>query len=856
MFFLTTIIYTTEEIPRGKVKKKQNNFKDKKTSPQELLSGGGLSRIAVLKARENEGFNILPSMMPKSIYTIILSIIKEPMLYLLIGCSLAYFIIGDLQEAVTLLLFLLFIMFISISQVAKAERALEELKNLSSPRAIVLRGGVKQRISAKELVTDDIIYINEGDRIPADAELLSYQSITLDESLFTGESLAIRKQIGEKLISGTTVTQGQGIAIVTAIGLQSEIAKIGKSIESTISLPTKLEYETRTLVKKVAWIASLICIMVGVFYTLLNNNWISGALVGLSLAMAILPNELPAVLTIFMALGAWRLAHKRVLTRKLSALENLGSITVLCVDKTGTLTLNQMSIQQIYSNGKSIDLNQHASNSLPEEFHETLEYGILASRKNPFDSMEIAFISAGEQYLKSTEHLHSTWEIEKEYPLTNKLLSVTYAWKSSDSGKFSIGAKGAPEAIIDLCHMPIEEAERIKKIAEEMANTGLRVLGIAKSFASSPLLPKEQHDYDFKFIGFTGIADPVRSDVPAAIAECYQAGIRIVIITGDHPATAKNIAAKIGLHNPQNIITGGLLEAMSEEELKNKINEINIFSRVSPYQKLRIVECLKSNGEIVAMTGDGVNDAPALKSSHIGIAMGKRGTDVARESSDIVLLEDDFASIVEAIRQGRRIYLNIKNAMEYLFAIHIPIMGISIIPVFLNMPLVLLPAHIAFLHLIIEPASSVAFEVDLASANIMNKPPRNPQHPLFDNELWIKSFLKGTSILLALVGVFVLSFKKGLGEREMRTLVFMTLIISNITLIILRKNSQKNNQNIIVKWLTFISIFMLLLVIYVPYFREIFHFSILNTIDIGICLIIGIASVAWVKLLPRINLKK
>ena len=835
------------------MEKKQREIKNKKINPQALLKGGGLSRIAVLKARESEGFNTLPSMKPKNMYTIMLSIIKEPMLYLLIGCSLAYFTIGDFQEAVTLFIFLLIIVLISISQVAKAERALEELKKFSSPRALVLRSGVKQRISAIELVTNDIIYINEGDRTPADAELLSSQHITFDESLFTGESLAVLKKNGDKLISGSTVTQGQGIAIVTSIGVQSEIAKIGKSIESSISAPTKLEFETRTLVKKIAWVAIILCILVAVVHTLLNNNWVAGTLVGLSLAMAILPNELPAVLTIFMALGAWRLAHKRVLTRKLSALENLGSTTVLCVDKTGTITLNQMSIQQIYSNGKIIDLSESTIDSLPEEFHEIIEYGILASKKNPFDPMDLAFISIGEQFLKSTEHLHAKWELEKEYPLSNQLLSVSYAWKSSAEDSFSVGAKGAPEAIIDLCHMPIEQAEYLKKIAEQMANSGLRVLGVAKSKTSDIPLPKEQHDYNFTFLGFTGIADPIRSDVPSAISECYRAGIRLVIITGDHPATAKSVASKIGLMNPQNIITGDMLERLSDEELKSQIKDINIFSRVSPFQKLRIVECLKSNGEIVAMTGDGVNDAPALKSSHIGISMGKRGTDVARESSDIVLLEDDFASIVEAIRQGRRIYVNIKNAMEYLFAIHIPIAGISMIPVFFNMPLVLLPAHIAFLHLIIEPASSIAFESDHASVNIMNNPPRNPKSPLFDNRLWILSFLKGISILLAIVAVFVISLKKGLGENEMRALVFMTLIISNITLIILRKNRQKHKSNHVVKWLTLTSIIMLFLVLYIPNLRELFHFSILHPLDVVICLIIGFISVAWTEFLPKLE---
>lgn len=824
-------------------------------SEKELLEGGGLSQVFVIKRQEDEGLNVLPSMKPKKLYFIVYGVVKEPMVYLLIACSLAYFFIGDSNEAIMLLTFLILIVVITISQEAKAERALEALKNLSSPRVMVLRNGNKQKISSKELVREDIIFINEGDRVAADAKLLSSAFIASDESLLSGESVPVEKVINDKIFAGTAIVRGQGVALVTEIGINSEIAKIGISIEKSVDLPTRLELQTRDLVKRVAWIAAILCVLVAIIYATINHNWPAGSLVGLSLAMAILPNELPAVLTIFMALGAWRLSHRRVLTRKLSALENLGSATVLCVDKTGTLTLNQMSIQQIYSEGKLIDVSEPNQKFLPEEFHEVLEYGILASCKNAYDPMDIAFISAGDNFLKDTEHLHSNWKLEKEYPMSSELLSITHAWKPVSSGGFVVGAKGSPEAIIDLCHMTNVEAQEANKIVDQMAKSGFRVLGIAKSFSLSSPLPNKQHDFNFTFVGLVGIADPVRSDVSSSLAECYRAGIRVVIITGDHPVTARSIAQKIGLKKPENIITGETLDKMSEIELTRQIKEINIFSRVSPFQKLRIVDCLKAAGEIVAMTGDGVNDAPALKSSHIAIAMGKRGTDVAREASDIVLLEDDFASIVEAIRLGRRVYINLKSALVYLFAVHIPIVGMSVIPVFFNLPLVLLPAHIAFLHLIIEPASSIAFEVEPASKSIMDDPPRDPKEPLFDKQLWLPSFLKGISVFMALLGVFMIALKRAQGEQDARALVFTTLIISNITLIFLRRNRQKNVPNNVVKWLTFATIILLALVLYEPSLRKLFHFSFLHPLDIFICLVIGILSVAWTELPFVSNLK-
>lgn len=829
---------------------------------KQLISGGGLSLSLVEERLEKEGSNELPSNKPKKIYSFIFDVLKEPMVYLLLCCGIIYFFLGDMQEAIMLLGFLILIIAITIIQEAKAGRALELLRELSSPRAQVFRNGQKSRISGKQVVREDILFLNEGDRVPADAIVISQSDLGVDESMLTGESIPVKKETGDEIFAGTMIVRGSATTCVYAIGAHTQIGKIGSSLKANESISTRLESQTNQLVKRLAWMAFSLCILVTLVYSINQHNWIQGSLIGLSLGMAILPNELPAILAIFFAMGAWRLSKREVLTRKISAVENLGSITVLCVDKTGTLTLNQMAVEKIYSDGQYIDLTDPTIQFLPEEFHETLEFGILASRKDPFDPMELAFTNAGMKYLKGTEHLHSDWNLEKEYPLSPELLSITHAWKPVIGGGFVIGAKGAPEAIIDLCHMNEGDALKTSQIATEMASKGLRILAIAKSRLMSGELPLKQHDFEFTFIGIIAIADPIRSGVPNSIADCHSAGIRVIMITGDYPTTASSIAKKIGLKNPDQVVTGPQMETLTDPELVELTRKISVFSRVMPGQKLRLVESLKKAGEIVAMTGDGVNDAPALKNSDVGIAMGKRGTDVARESADIVLLDDDFSSIVEAIKTGRRVYMNIKNALVYLFAIHIPIAGMSVLPVLLGLPLVLLPAHIAFLHLIIEPASSIAFEVEPATSDIMKKKPRLKGEPLFNNDIWQASLLRGCTLWLALAFVYFISLWRGQGAADARTLVFSTLILSNTLLIFLSRSSKiplkikfSTKPNFVVKWLMIASVVMLGMVLYIPGVRQIFRFSFLHPMDIALCLLISLACSAVSELVLKIKNK-
>jgi len=717
---------------------------------KKLLAQGGLTATEVQKRKLIYGHNELHSQRPKKLYAYLLDLFKDPMVYLLFICGGIYFFLGDHSEALMLLTFLFLIIGITIFQEKKTGNAIEALKSISNPRALVFRDGEKKRIAGIDIVPGDLVYLNEGDYIPADSYLLNAINVEVNESILTGESTPVIKKPSDQLFSGTTIVKGHALACVHSIGQNTEIGKIGKIIKEDGDNLSRLEIETHHLVKKISIIAIALCLFVTVFYSLNNHDWIKGALIGISLAMAILPNELPAVLTIYFAIAAWRLSKYKVLTRKVSSIENLGSITVLCVDKTGTLTMNQMAIQRIYSHDEVLDLSDHIESTLPEIFHEVLEYGILASRKDPFDPMEIAFTVAGNRYLKNTEHLHHDWDLEKEYPLTPEQLSVTHAWNTHQGKGLAIGVKGSPEAIIDLCHMGESDKKKIQDMADNMASNGLRILGVAKSYLADEKLPPIQHDFVFEFLGLVGIADPIRPGIKESINECKNAGIRVIMLTGDHPVTAKSIAKKIGLLDPDKVITGVDLENIPDFELSELIKKVSVFSRIMPDQKLRLVEILKKNNEIVAMTGDGVNDAPALRSAHIGIAMGERGTDVARESSDIVLLNDDFSSIIESIRCGRRVYINIKNALIYLFSIHIPIAGMSVLPVVFGTPLVLLPAHIAFLHLIIEPVSSIAYEGEEQSYDAMKLAPRLPSDSLFSFDLWYVSSITGIILFMTL----------------------------------------------------------------------------------------------------------
>lgn len=833
------------------------------------VAASGLTDQEASARLRSEGANELPSAKPRGLLALTWEVIREPMLLLLVGAGAIYLVIGELKDSLVLLASIFVVLGISLYQQRKTERALEALRDLSSPRALVIRNGKEKRIAGREVVRGDIVVLQEGDRVAADARVLSTVSLSVDESLLTGESVPVRKstrtaghvetppanQESSSVFSGTMVVQGHGVAEVTATGTRTELGKIGKSLVALRPEQSKLQLEVSRVVKIMAILGLSVCVLVAVIYGLTRSNWLNGLLVGITMAMSLLPEEFPVVLTVFLALGAWRISRKNVLTRAPAAIEALGAATVLCVDKTGTLTQNQMAVRKLVADGQSYVVDRTSESNLPERLHELVEIGILASQRKPFDPMDLAFKQLGESYLLNTDHLHRDWALLREYPLSPRLLAVSRVWQAPDSSSRIVAAKGAPMAIAELCHLSAAELETMKNTAEQMAEEGLRILAVARAETQKEELPDDPHLFSFHLVGLVGLADPIRPEVPGAIRECHMAGIRVVMITGDFAGTARSIARQAHLNESERVLTGTELERMTDTELQSAVRTVNVFARVVPQQKLRLVEALKANGEVVAMTGDGVNDAPALKSAHIGIAMGGRGTDVAREAAELVLLDDAFSSIVAAIRLGRRVFDNLKKAMSYVLAIHVPIAGLALIPVLFKWPLVLLPIHIVFLELIIDPACSVAFEAEAEEANVMRRPPRNPQLPLFDHRTLLLGFMQGASVLVIALGVFIIAHLRGEPETNTRALTFTTLIIANLALILANRSWTRpivatlRSPNPALWWVIGGALAILAIVLYVPFARDLFRFSRLHNVDVVICGAAGVFSVMWFEAL-------
>ena len=643
----------------------------------DLAALDGLTSAEAARRLDADGPNELPDARRPGFWRSLAEVAREPMTALLLGCGAIYAVLGDRQEALMLLGFVVVIVVITVYQERRTERAVEALRDLASPRARVIRDGKQTRIAGREVVRGDVMLLSEGDRVPADGTVLSTSSCHVDESLLTGEAAAVRKAEWDGMTradrpggddlpfvyAGTLVVQGAAAARVTATGALTEMGRIGRMLGATPVEETALQRETKALVWKLAIVAGALSVMVAVVYGLTRHSWLDGILAGLTLAMAILPNEFPVVVTVFLALGAWRLSKRRVLTRRIPAVEALGAVTVLCVDKTGTLTENRMAVSRIDVDGESFDVARLGSEPLPEPFHAAVEYAILASRRDPFDPMEVAFKQLGETELAGTEHLHPDWILMREYPLTRDRLAVIQIWQPG-AGEQVVACKGAPEAVARLCRLDEPRARALTQAASRMAAHGLRVLAIARGRLARGETPSEDPAaLALEPVGWVGLSDPVRPTVPPAVAECYAAGIRVVMLSGDLPATARSVALAAGLDAAGAVVTGAELEAMGESTLRRRIATVNVFARILPEQKLRIVEALKAGGDRVAMTGDGVNDAPALKRADIGIAMGGRGTDVAREAAALVLLDDDFASLELAVRTGRRIFDNLQKAL-------------------------------------------------------------------------------------------------------------------------------------------------------------------------------------------------
>ncbi len=861
-----------------------------KTGPAlDIAQLKGLSEEEAQRRLRAIGRNELPAARRHSFWKLAFGVLGEPMTLLLLASGGIYLLLGDRQDALILLSFVAVLLALTLFQQEKAERSLDALRNLTSPRASVIRDGKQRRIPGGEVVPGDLVILSEGDRVAADGVLIDAISLMIDESLLSGESVSVRKSVrgnqggeteseafspgGDDLpfvFSGTLVVRGQGIFEVKATGVQTEIGRIGKQLQSVTGEKTFLQRETRKLVIGFSLTALCLCLILIIVYGLTRGHWLEAILAGLTFTMAMIPEEFPVILMVFMALGAWRLAKQHVLTRRIPAIETLGAATVLCVDKTGTLTQNRMRVQQIAARNQCFE--PAANNAaLPEVFHEIIEFSILASQRDPFDPMEIAFRELGEHYLANTEHLHANWELVQEYPLTQELLAMSRVWRpvgppengqrEAEREEYVIAAKGAPEAILDLCHVEPAVFESQMSIVQRMAAEGLRVLGVARADftpqPSPPLLPEIQHDFVFQFLGFVGLSDPIREDAAEAVRQCHTAGIRIVMITGDYPQTAQSIARQVGFPNADRVVSGAELAAMTDDALQETIRSVSIFARVVPEQKLRLINALKANGEIVAMAGDGVNDAPALKAAHIGLAMGARGTDVAREAAAMVLTTDDFSAMVQAVEMGRRIFDNLRKAISYILAIHIPIAGMSLLPVLFHWPLILMPVHVAFLQLIIDPACSVVFEAEEPEAGIMRRPPRKSDEPLLNGRIWGTCALQGVSILAMVMGVYAWALQTNHTQGGSRAMAFIVLIFSNLALIVANRSWSQGflallaRPNRALRWVLPLALLFLAGAILNPAAQKLFHFGRLQGRDIVLCLSAGLLSILWLDLLKR-----
>ncbi len=729
---------------------------------------------AGLRLQKN-GPNTLPGAKPKSWWAMAAGVVLEPMFLMLLFAGGLYLALGDRAEAIFLMLSVLVIIGITLVQQHKTERALEALRDLSAPRARVVRDACERLIASSDVVVGDRLVLHEGDRIAADATLLSGH-LDADESMLTGESVPVGKSVGakDKLFAGTVVTRGRGFATVNATGARTAIGHIGRALETTTAKTSPLQRASRRLVRYFA-VAALFCAG-GLF--LLNWLWEKGSLLdslltAVALAMAILPEEFPVILTIFMALGAWRIARHKVLTRRLSAVEALGEISVLAVDKTGTLTQNRMHVAELYAGQQGFV----AQSSCPAHFDELIRFARLATPGDSFDPMEKAILAFGKAHPERTSSHAAPAAPAREYALDPTLLAMSMAFADGPPATYLIAGKGAPEAIVELCTLDVGEKTRVQAQVLAMAERGLRVIAVAAATHHGSEWPDTQRGFHYRFLGLIGLIDPPRPEVAAAIGECHAAGIRVIMMTGDHPATARAIAAQVGLGAAVDLITGEQMDALGDGELGERLRHVGICARVQPIQKLRLVRTLQHDGDVVGMTGDGVNDAPALKAADVGIAMGERGTDVAREAAAIVLLDDNFASLVLAIRQGRRINDNIAKASRFVVAVHVPIVAMAMVPSMMHWPILLMPVQIVLLQLLIDPACSIVFESARPSPTLMQRPPRASTDSPFRLRNLVYGALQGMGLAAILLLGYALVLRIGTPAEQGRLAVFAGLLV-------------------------------------------------------------------------------
>jgi len=842
------------------------------SASHEAAPDRGLTRHEAAARLAAAGHNELPAQARRTIGRIVAGVATEPMFLMLVAAGFLYLALGDVGEALLLLAFVGIVMGITIVQERKTERVLDALRDLSSPRARVIRDGEVALVAGRDVAPGDIVVLDEGDRVAADAVLVAAHDLAVDESLLTGESVPVGKRAlapreraadayaamrpgGDRLAvvyAGSMVVQGGGVARVQTTGRDTEMGKIGRALAGIDEPPSPLKRQMAALVRWFAAAGIAASAAAGLLYFATRGDAVHAVLAGLALAMSVLPEEFPVILTVFMAAGAWRISQRHVLTRRLAVIETLGAATVLCVDKTGTLTENRMSVRVLATPAGLRQLDDATSGEFTEAERALVAAAALASEIRPFDPMEKALHALAAAALPVAPA--NGRALVHEYGLSPQLLAMTHVWASADGRPAVIATKGAPEAVAALCGLAGDARAAIERDAAAMAAAGLRVLGVARAEYAGAPWPDDPRRFRFTWLGQVAFADPLRANVPHAIAECRAAGIRVLMITGDYPATARAIARQAGLPT-EVVVAGPDLAALDDASLAARVDGNPIFARITPEQKLRIVAALKRKGEIVAMTGDGVNDAPALKAAHIGIAMGGRGTDVAREAAALVLLDDDFVSIVAAVRLGRRIYANLRKAMSYTFAVHVPIAGMALLPLLFGWPLMLSPAHIVFLELIINPTCSIVFEAEPSDADAMRRPPRDPGEPLFSAATIVVCVLQGLAVLIVVAGLYAWWQRQGQDADLIRAMAFTTLVAGNLGLILanrLRRTTMAATirvRNRPLFWVVAGALGALGATVYWPPLAGLFGFAPIAPAAFVLCLAAGLASVLGYEVL-------
>lgn len=754
-----------------------------------LPDGGseGLTDAQASERLHRDGPNVLPAADRKGLLGIAWRAFTQPMFLLLLCTAAVYALLGSMADAAILLLSLMAVGGLSIFQEQRTERTLEALKDLSSPRCSVVRQGRVLRVASQSLVRGDRLLVNEGDRLAADAQLVQSQAVEVDESQLTGESVPVAKCVGADassaaLYAGSLVVQGDGVAVVTAMGADTALGRIGGSLTQLRQRPSRLEQELKRLVWQVAILAMVTCILAAVLFALRDGSWTGGLLVGLTLAMSLIPEEFAVVWSVMLALGGWRLARAQVLTRQPQAIEALGTTTVLCVDKTGTLTRNQMVLAALCDGNAACELAPDGP--VPDQLRALVAASVRACVTQGIEPMDRAIIRVAD--------LCGLRIDPGSKPLGHQGVGqgrpyVVHWWQDPGAAQPLLVVKGAPEAVLALCDTEPARLAHLQDVAQRWSAAGMRVLAVAQGPASAPPggfgLPAGSR---LSALGLLAFMDPLRDGVREALADCRRAGVKVVMITGDSPLTALAIARSAGLVDPlqERVVTGAQLAAMNEFELKRAVSQVRVFARVEPALKLRIVQALQLLGEVVAMTGDGVNDAPALRAADIGVAMGQRGTDVAREAASLVLLNDSFASLVDAVRAGRRIFVNLRKALGYLFAVHVPIVGLALIPVAMGGTALLLPVHVVLLELVIDPACSLVFEAEPAPDDLMQVPPRAASQTLFSPGAALNALALGALAFGGVAAVQWIGWQAGAEMELLRLAGLGSIVAANLMLLV------------------------------------------------------------------------